>query len=202
MKPGPHELAQQHPTKQDVNNDLVMHQKMPCPREVGDRTHKTIGADFRYAVEFSKNGRTPAPVSQPAWGQPCKHYPVRFAVSNCPARSALFTATGAQLTDPCGCGLRGVSLPGPLKDRSGATWRTVRSDLLPVKPPAVPGFSLWRRPGRSAGADGRLRAPSSATRSSRGRGGGGGAGREHRREVAAGLVLHRRRQVGSPDRAR
>ena len=115
MKPGPHELAQQHPTKQDVNNDLVMHQKMPCPREVGDRTHKTIGADFRYAVEFSKNGRTPAPVSQPAWGQPCKHYPVRFAVSNCPARSALFTATGAQLTSSLRMWSAGGVAPRPFE---------------------------------------------------------------------------------------
>ena len=145
MKPGPHELAQQHPKKRCQNESRNAPNDAPPPQK-GRQNNKSVGADFRYAVEFSKYGRTPAPVSQPAWGQPWKHYPVRFAVSNCPARSALFTATGAQLTDPCGCGLRGVSLPGPLKDRSGATWRTVRSHLLPVKPPAVPGFSLWRPP--------------------------------------------------------
>jgi hypothetical protein len=82
MKPGPHELAQQHPTKQDVNNDLVMHQKMPCPREVGDRTHKTIGADFRYAVEFSKNGRTPLEVSRPPPGQPDLRYRLASTIPN------------------------------------------------------------------------------------------------------------------------
>ena len=74
MKPGPHELAQQHPTKQDVNNDLVMHQKMPCPREVGGRTINQFGADFRYAVEFSKYGRAPLEVSRPPPGQPDLRY--------------------------------------------------------------------------------------------------------------------------------
>jgi len=41
---------------------------------VGDRTINQFGADFRYAVEFSKYGRTPASVSRPAWGQPDLHY--------------------------------------------------------------------------------------------------------------------------------
>ncbi len=88
----------------------------PLQRRHANKTqHQTHGTDFRYAVEFSKNGRAPSPVSQPAWGQPCKHYPVRSAVSNCPARSALLAANGAQPTDPCGCDLRGGVAPRPLE---------------------------------------------------------------------------------------
>ena len=117
MKPGPHELAQQHP-KKGVNNESRNAPNDALPPRSGRQNNKSVGTDFRYAVEFSKNGRTPSPVSRPAWGQPWKHYPVRFAVSNCPARSALLAATGAQLTDPCGCGHRGCR-PRPV-DRSGA----------------------------------------------------------------------------------
>ena len=82
MKPGPHELAQQHPQKRGVKNDLVMHQMKPCPREVGDRNHKSVGTDFRYAVEFSKNGRAPSAVSQPAWGQPDLRYRLASTIPN------------------------------------------------------------------------------------------------------------------------
>ena len=43
---------------------------------------KSVGTDFRYAVEFSKIKRAPNKASQPARGQPDQRYPVRFAVSN------------------------------------------------------------------------------------------------------------------------
>jgi hypothetical protein len=86
MKPGPYELAQQHPQR-GRQNDLVMHQMMSCSREVGDRTINQFGADFRYAVEFSKYGRTPASVSRPAWGQPDLRYRLTATSPNrrCPA---------------------------------------------------------------------------------------------------------------------
>ena len=82
MKPGPHELAQQHPTKQGVNNDLVMHQRNALPPRSGRQNNKTIGADFRYAVEFSKNGRTPLEVSRPPPGQPDLRYRLASTIPN------------------------------------------------------------------------------------------------------------------------
>jgi len=57
-----------------------MHQKKPDTKRC--RAHKSVGTDFRYAVEFSKIKRAPAKASQPSWGQPDQRYPVRFAVSN------------------------------------------------------------------------------------------------------------------------
>ena len=44
--------------------------------------HQTNGTDFRYAVEFSKNGHTPAAAFRPPWGQPCKHYRLTFSAPN------------------------------------------------------------------------------------------------------------------------
>ena len=68
-------------------NDLVMHQMMSCPREVGDRTINQFGADFRYAVEFSKYGRAPLEVSRPPPGQPDLRYRLGSTTPNrlCPA---------------------------------------------------------------------------------------------------------------------
>src|SRR5699024_5099328 len=37
---------------------------------------KKIGTDFRYAVEFSRNGRAPFSTSRPIWGQPDLRYPI------------------------------------------------------------------------------------------------------------------------------
>ena len=45
MKPGPHELAQQHPQK-GVAIYLVMHQMTSCPREVGSRTINQLALTF------------------------------------------------------------------------------------------------------------------------------------------------------------
>src|SRR6476469_5817047 len=105
MKPGPHELAQQHPkTRCQHESRNAPYEALP-PRS-GRQNNKSVGTDFRYAVEFSKYGRTPAPVSQPAWGQPWKHYPVRFAVSNCPARSRLLAVLAHSDQVLADCGLR------------------------------------------------------------------------------------------------
>ena len=41
-----------------------------------------FGTDFRYAVEFSKNRRTPSTASRPSQGQPEPRYPVRSGLSN------------------------------------------------------------------------------------------------------------------------
>src|SRR5664279_772046 len=59
------------------------------PNQQGHRQQTTPapeenGTDFRYAVEFSKNGHTPTAAFRPPWGQPAKRYSVRFAVSNLP----------------------------------------------------------------------------------------------------------------------
>ena len=43
---------------------------------------KSVGTDFRYAVEFSKIKRAPSKAFQPSPGQPDQRYPVRSAVSN------------------------------------------------------------------------------------------------------------------------
>jgi hypothetical protein len=61
---------------------LVMHQMMPHPREEEMKGDKSVGTDFRYAVEFSKIKRTPTKAARPSRGQPDQRYPVRFAVSN------------------------------------------------------------------------------------------------------------------------
>src|ERR1700712_2095771 len=60
---------------------LVMHQMMP-PSAKRTRSDKSVGTDFRYAVEFSKIKRTPTKAARPSRGQPDQRYPVRFAVSN------------------------------------------------------------------------------------------------------------------------
>jgi len=81
------------------------------------------GTDFRYAVEFSKYGRTPATTARPSWGQPWKHYPARFAVSNLPDPIPSAAPSPAhQQSTPCGVDLRGIVAPRPQWDRSGATW--------------------------------------------------------------------------------
>ncbi len=83
--------------------------------------HQTNGTDFRYTVEFSKNGHTPAAAFRPPWGQPCKHYRVRSAVSNCPAPSPLSAGgAGAQSNTPRG---------GPAGDRRSPARRTVAARL-------------------------------------------------------------------------
>src|SRR6476659_9899686 len=63
-----------------------MHQMMSCSREVGAETINQFGADFRYAVEFSKYGRAPLEVSRPPTGQPDLRY--RFG-STTPNRRCL-----------------------------------------------------------------------------------------------------------------
>ena len=60
---------------------LVMHQMMP-PSAKRTRSDKSVGTDFRYAVEFSKIKRTPTKAARPSRGQPDQRYPVRSAVSN------------------------------------------------------------------------------------------------------------------------
>src|SRR6478609_10309151 len=62
--------------------NLVMHQMMLCSREVGSRDNKSVGTDFRYAVEFSKYGRTPATTARPSWGQPDRLYRLTSATPN------------------------------------------------------------------------------------------------------------------------
>jgi len=64
-----------------------MHQMMPCSREVGAETINQFGADFRYAVEFSKYGRAPLEVSRPPPGQPDLRYRLGSTTPNrlCPA---------------------------------------------------------------------------------------------------------------------
>jgi len=66
MKPGPHELAKHLPRNAP--------KERPHPAKKGCR-HKTIGTDFRYAVEFSKIKRTPKKAFRPSQGQPDEHYP-------------------------------------------------------------------------------------------------------------------------------
>ena len=66
----------------------------PPHRQQATPAPEQNGTDFRYAVEFSKYGRTPATTARPSWGQPWKHYPARFAVSNCPTRSARLAVIG------------------------------------------------------------------------------------------------------------
>ena len=85
------------------NFNLVMHQMMSCPREVGDRTINQFGADFRYAVEFSKYGRAPLEVSRPPPGQPDLHYRLASTTPNrrcqpfrLPWRSASLAASGSR----------------------------------------------------------------------------------------------------------
>ena len=114
---------------------------MSCPREVGDRTINQFGADFRYAVEFSKNGHTPAPVSRPAWGQPCKHYPARFAVSTARPDPLCSPSPARRQPNPCGSGLRGVSLPGPSGTVAARLGEQYGHGSGNVKPAALTGFS-------------------------------------------------------------
>ena len=73
--------------KRCCNFNLVMHQMMPCSREVGCRDDKSVGTDFRYAVEFSKYGRAPLEVSRPPPGQPDLRYRLGSTTPNrlCPA---------------------------------------------------------------------------------------------------------------------
>jgi hypothetical protein len=103
MKPGPHELAQQHPVQGVSQFNLVMHQMMLCPAK-WVQSDKSVGADFRYAVEFSKYGRAPLEVSRPPPGQPDLRYRLGSTTPNrlCPAvpdshRDARVTASA--LTD-------------------------------------------------------------------------------------------------------
>ena len=86
MKPGPHELAQQHPVQGVSQFNLVMHQMMLCPAK-WVQSEKSVGADFRYAVEFSKYGRAPLEVSRPPPGQPDLRYRLGSTTPNrlCPA---------------------------------------------------------------------------------------------------------------------
>src|SRR6478735_6020030 len=64
-----------------------MHQMMLCSREVGSRDNKSVGTDFRYAVEFSKYGRAPLEVSRPPPRQPDLRYRLGSTTPNrlCPA---------------------------------------------------------------------------------------------------------------------
>jgi hypothetical protein len=87
----------------------------PPSRQQATPAPEQNGTDFRYAVEFSKYGRTPATTARPSWGQPWKHYPARFAVSNCPTRSARLAVIGTPGTNSLRSeSLRGESLPGPI----------------------------------------------------------------------------------------
>ena len=55
LKPGPHELAQQHPQR-GVKYDLVMHQMMSCPREVGGRTINQLALTFGTLLSSQSTG--------------------------------------------------------------------------------------------------------------------------------------------------
>src|SRR6478752_6460087 len=81
MKPGPHELAQQHPKKR------CQHESRNAPNEAlpprsGRQNNKSVGTDFRYAVEFSKYGRAPLEVSRPPPGQPDLRYRLSAVIPN------------------------------------------------------------------------------------------------------------------------
>src|SRR6478736_4364785 len=54
----------------------------PPQRQQTTPAPKQIGTDFRYTVEFSKNGRTPSEVSRPPPGQPDLHYRLTSATPN------------------------------------------------------------------------------------------------------------------------
>src|SRR6476659_9899687 len=58
MKPGPHELAQQHPQK-GVAINLVMHQMTSCPREVGSRTINQLALTFGTLLSSQSTGAHP-----------------------------------------------------------------------------------------------------------------------------------------------
>ena len=58
MKPGPHELAQQHPQK-GVAIYLVMHQMTSCPREVGSRTINQLALTFGTLLSSQSTGAHP-----------------------------------------------------------------------------------------------------------------------------------------------
>src|SRR6478672_4595994 len=66
--------------------NLVMHQMILCPAK-WVQSDKSVGADFRYAVEFSKYGRAPLEVSRPPPGQPDLRYRLGSTTPNrlCPA---------------------------------------------------------------------------------------------------------------------
>lgn len=70
------------PKKEHPKHNLVMHQMMPTHHKNGCMNDKSVGTDFRYAVEFSKIKRAPSKAFQPSPGQPDQRYPVRSAVSN------------------------------------------------------------------------------------------------------------------------
>ena len=109
---------------------------------------KSVGTDFRYAVEFSKYGRTPATTSRPFWGQPWKHYAVRFAVSTARPSSPLPPLPVRRprpiLTDP----VIGGSRSPALKVRIGATRRTVRTVRRESQTVAGAPISAHRRTDR------------------------------------------------------
>src|ERR1700712_5301633 len=93
---------------------------------------KSVGTDFRYAVEFSKIKRAPSKAFQPSPGQPDQRYPVRSAVSNRSSRS--FSAPAARRAPPrpvwrgLGEGVAALASRAQL-----ATRRTLRQALAWVK---------------------------------------------------------------------
>ena len=130
----PHHQRQQEPSAITVPNTSKRSQNLKQQKQQQSSTrkahhhtgstqpqHQTNGTDFRYTVEFSKNGHTPAAAFRPPWGQPCKHYRVRLAESTCPAPSPTATGrAGAQWRTPRG---------GPPWDRRPPARRTVAARL-------------------------------------------------------------------------
>ena len=126
----------------------VRHQNLRHHKGSSKPQRQTIGTDFRYAVEFSKYGRTPATTSRPSWGQPWKHYAVRFAVSTARPSSPLPPLPVRRprpiLTDP----VIGGSRSPALKVRIGATRRTVRTARRESQTVAGAPISAHRRTDR------------------------------------------------------
>jgi hypothetical protein len=120
--------------------------------------HQTNGTDFRYAVEFSKNGHTPAAAFRPPWGQPCKHYPVRFAVSTACPGSPYRCPDGHAVAHSSRRTCWGLSLPRPDGTVAARLGEGYGHRLAKVKPPAgramsCPDRATGAAPGVSAGID-------------------------------------------------
>jgi len=92
--------------------------QQPKGHRIADEV-KLNGTNFRHTVEFSKNGHTPSPASQPAPGQPSLHYSARPAESNRPARPETQDPTAALsryvLTWACPAGPPHSGLRSPCK---------------------------------------------------------------------------------------
>src|SRR3954468_7607334 len=107
MKPGPHELAQQHPQKEGVKMNLVMHQTKPCPHEKGTEPSIRLALTFGTLLSSQRTDTHPPQSPDRLGGNPVN--PTRPGSQCQPARpDPLCPPSPAhRRPNPCGCGLRG-----------------------------------------------------------------------------------------------